>query len=82
MLNSVNITEGIEMTKQVIQIMSSLDEDEVSYMLTKVYKKFLELKTEKKNLKLKASCPWGVLFNSIISVAIVGGLLERTHCSL
>ena len=30
-LNSVNITEGIEMIKKAIQIMSLLDEDESSY---------------------------------------------------
>ena len=52
-LNSVNITEGIEMVKKVIQMMSSLDEDEASCMLTRVYRKYLDLKAEKKNLNSK-----------------------------
>ena len=52
-LNSVNITEGIEMVKKVLQMMTSLDEDEASHMLTKVYHKCLDLKTEKKNLNSK-----------------------------
>ena len=52
-LNSVNITEGIEMAKKLLQIMTSLDEDEASHMLTRVYLKSLDLKVEKKNLNLK-----------------------------
>ena len=52
-LNSVNITEGIEMVEKVIQIMSSLDEDEATYMLTRVYRKCLDLKAEKKDLNSK-----------------------------
>ena len=33
--------------------MTSLDEDEASHMLTRVYLKCLDLKVEKKNLNLK-----------------------------
>ena len=36
-LNSVNITEGSEMVKKVLQMMAVLDEDEASHMLTRVY---------------------------------------------
>ena len=36
-LNSVNVTEGIEMAKKLLQIMTSLDEDEASHMLARVY---------------------------------------------
>ena len=49
-LNSVNITEGIEMVKKVLQMMAVLGEDEASHMLTTVY---LDLKTEKINLNTK-----------------------------
>ena len=38
-LNSVNITEGSEMVKKVLQMMAVLDEDEASHMLTRVYHK-------------------------------------------
>ena len=44
-LNSVNI--GIEMVKRVLQMMAVLCEDEASHMLTRVYHKCLDLKTEK-----------------------------------
>ena len=43
---SVNITEGIEMVKKVLQMMAMLGEDEASHMLTMVYHKCLDLKTE------------------------------------
>ena len=49
-LNSVNITEGIEMVKKVLQMMAILGEDEASHMLTRVYHKGLDLKIEKRNL--------------------------------
>ena len=49
-LNSVNITEGIEMVKKVLQMMAVLGEDEASHMLTRGYHKCLDLKTEKRNL--------------------------------
>ena len=52
-LNSMNITEGIEMVKNLLQIMTSLDEAEASHMLTRVYHKLLDLKVEKKNLNSK-----------------------------
>ena len=42
-LNSVNITEGIEMVKKVLQMMAVLGEDEASHMLTRVYHKCLDL---------------------------------------
>ena len=52
-LNSVNITEGIEMVKKVLQMMAILGEDEASHMLTRVYHKGLDLKNEKRNLNTK-----------------------------
>ena len=52
-LNSVNITEGIEMVKKVLQMMAILGEDEASHMLTRVYHKGLDLKIEKRNLNTK-----------------------------
>ena len=52
-LNSVNITEGIEMVKKVLQMMALLGKDEASHMLTTVYHKCLDLKTEKINLNTK-----------------------------
>ena len=42
-LNSVNITEGSEMVKKVLQMMAVLGEDEASHMLTRVYHKCLDL---------------------------------------
>ena len=54
-LNSVNIT-GIEIVKKVLQMMAVLGEDEASHMLTRVYHKCLDLKTERKP-EHKANCP-------------------------
>ena len=42
-LNSVNITEGSEMVKKVLQVMAVFGEDEASHMLTVVYHKCLDL---------------------------------------
>ena len=61
-LNSVNITEGIEMVKKVLQMMAVLGEDEASHMLTGVYHKCLDLKTEKRNLNTKQTLLGDFLF--------------------
>ena len=60
----MNITEGIEMAKKLLQIMTSLDEDEASHMLTRVYRKCLDLKVEKKNLNLKQTVLESFLFHT------------------
>ncbi len=43
-LNSVNITEGTEMVRKVLQMMAVLGEDDTSHMLTTVYRKCLDLR--------------------------------------
>ncbi len=52
-LNSVNITEGTEMVRKVLQMMAVLGEDDTSHMLTTVYHKCLDLKIEKRRLNTK-----------------------------
>ncbi len=52
-LNSVNITEGTEMVRKVLQMMAVLGEDDTSHMLTTVYRKCLDLKIEKRRLNTK-----------------------------
>ena len=52
-LNSVNITEGTEMVRKVLQMMAALGEDEASHKLTSVYFKCLDLIMEKRRLNTK-----------------------------
>ncbi len=52
-LNSVNITEGTEMVRKVLQMMAVLGEDDTSHMLTTIYRKCLDLKIEKRRLNTK-----------------------------
>ena len=52
-LNSLNITEGTEMVRKVLQMMAVLGEDEASHKLTYVYHKCLDLKIEKRKLNTK-----------------------------
>ena len=52
-LNSVNITEGTEMVRKVLQMIAVLGEDEASHKLTYVYHKCLDLKIEKRKLNTK-----------------------------
>jgi len=52
-LNSVNINEGTEMVKKVLQLMAVIGEDEISHMLTTVYHTCLDLKSEKRRLNTK-----------------------------
>ena len=61
-LNSVNITEGIEMVKKVLQMMAVLGEDEASHMLTRGYRKCLD--REKKH-EHKANCTLGLFLFQI-----------------
>ena len=51
-LNSVNITEGTEMVRKVLQMMAVLGEHDASHKLTSVYLKCLDL-TIKKRLNTK-----------------------------
>ena len=52
-LISVNITEGTEMVRKVLQMMAALGEDEASHKLTSVYHTCLDLTIKKRRLNTK-----------------------------
>ncbi len=57
LLNSSNLDESLVMVRSLSHLTSSLQEDDTTHMLTKIYHKFLELKKEKLiKIKLQANC--------------------------
>ena len=49
-LNRTDLDESLKMVKSLLHLTSSLQEDDTTNMLTKVYRKCLELKKEKVTL--------------------------------